>query len=143
MIGDSLWVLRLFSTTKTDRHDIAKLLLKVALSTKNQSIHENTWLCFIYYCVVLSVLFLLWCFGFFLFAFLLCLVYPMLPVSLDCSFLVAPSVFSNVYFIQNILNNCGMSNIWLGQNSCSTVLLSSSVDQKLKDHFYFKNGLKI
>ena len=28
----------------------------------------------------------------------LCLVYPMLPVSLDCLFLIAPSVFSNVYF---------------------------------------------
>ena len=26
-----------------------------------------------------------------------CLVYPMLPVSLDCPFLIAPSVFSNVY----------------------------------------------
>jgi hypothetical protein len=25
------------------------------------------------------------------------LVYPMLPVSLDCSFLIAPFVFSNVY----------------------------------------------
>ena len=25
------------------------------------------------------------------------LVYPMLPVSLDCPFLIAPSVFSNVY----------------------------------------------
>jgi hypothetical protein len=24
-------------------------------------------------------------------------------------------------FIQNILNNCGMSNIWLDQNSYSTV----------------------
>ena len=24
-------------------------------------------------------------------------VYPMLPVSLDCPFLIAPSVFSNVY----------------------------------------------
>jgi len=30
----------------------------------------------------------------FLFVFLLC---PVLPVSLDCSFLIAPSVFSNVY----------------------------------------------
>ena len=29
--------------------------------------------------------------------FVLCLVYPMLPVSLDCPFLIAPSVFSNVY----------------------------------------------
>jgi hypothetical protein len=36
-----------------------------------------------YYCVV------------FLFVFVLCLVYPMLPVSLDCSFLNVPSVFSN------------------------------------------------
>jgi hypothetical protein len=26
------------------------------------------------------------------------LVYPMLPVSLDCPFLIAHSVFSNVYF---------------------------------------------
>ena len=26
------------------------------------------------------------------------LVYSMLPVSLDCLFLIAPSVFSNVYF---------------------------------------------
>jgi len=28
------------------------------------------------------------------------LVYPMLPVSLDCSFLIAPTIFSNVYFIR-------------------------------------------
>jgi hypothetical protein len=27
----------------------------------------------------------------------ICLVCPMLPVSLDCSFLITPSVFSNVY----------------------------------------------
>ena len=27
----------------------------------------------------------------------LCLVYPMLPVVLDCPFLITPSVFSNVY----------------------------------------------
>ena len=39
-------------------------------------------------------------------------------------------------FIQNILNNCGMSNIQLDQNSYSTVWLSSSVKQKLKDHFF-------
>jgi hypothetical protein len=26
------------------------------------------------------------------------LVYPMLPVSLDCPFLIAPSVFSGLYF---------------------------------------------
>ena len=28
-----------------------------------------------------------------------CIVYPSLPVSLDCPFLIAPSVFSTVYFI--------------------------------------------
>jgi hypothetical protein len=38
------------------------------------------------YCVVSLVFFLL-------------LVYPMLPVSLDCSFLIALSVFSNVYLL--------------------------------------------
>ena len=27
------------------------------------------------------------------------LVYPMLPVSLDCPFLIVPSVFSNVYLL--------------------------------------------
>ena len=32
------------------------------------------------------------------FIFVLCLVYPVLPVSLDCPFLISPSVFSNVYF---------------------------------------------
>ena len=39
-------------------------------------------------------------------------------------------------FIQNILSNCGMSNIWLNKNSCSSVSLSSSVEQKLKDQFF-------
>ena len=34
---------------------------------------------------------------FVLFVFILCHVYSMLPVSLDCSFLIAPSVFSVVY----------------------------------------------
>jgi hypothetical protein len=32
----------------------------------------------------------------------LCLVYPMLPVSLDCPFLIAPSVFFNIYKNDNI-----------------------------------------
>jgi hypothetical protein len=27
------------------------------------------------------------------------LVYPMLPISLDCPFLIVPSVFSNVYLL--------------------------------------------
>ena len=37
------------------------------------------------------------CCVFVLFVFVLCLVCPMLPVSVDCPFLIAPSVFSNVY----------------------------------------------
>ena len=31
------------------------------------------------------------------------LVYPMLPISLDCPFLIVPSVFSNVYYVSNTL----------------------------------------
>ena len=34
---------------------------------------------------------------FILFVFVLCLVYPMLPVSLDCPLLIAASVFSNIF----------------------------------------------
>ena len=82
-------------TTKTGCHDIAEILLKVALITKIQSNQS----CLIYvicgclrivvsntYCVV----FLFVC---------LRLVYPILPVSLECPFLIATSAFSNVYFI--------------------------------------------
>ena len=36
---------------------------------------------------------------FVLFVFVLCLMYPMLPVSLDCPFLIAPSVFSSLYLM--------------------------------------------
>jgi hypothetical protein len=38
--------------------------------------------------------------------FVLCLVYPMLLVSMDCPFLIAPSVFSNVYLF------CGLCTQW-------------------------------
>ena len=31
----------------------------------------------------------------------LCLLYPMFPVSLGCPFLIAPSVFSDVYITNN------------------------------------------
>ena len=51
------------------------------------------YLCLFAYCGVQHIL----CCIFVLFYFVLCLVYPMLPVSLDCPFLIAPSVFSNVY----------------------------------------------
>jgi len=48
-----------------------------------------------------SVLFIILVFSvvfFVLFVFVLCLVYLMLPVSLDCPFLIVTSVFSNVHF---------------------------------------------
>jgi hypothetical protein len=34
------------------------------------------------------------------------LVYPMVPVSLDSPFLIAPSMFSNVYFDISVVINC-------------------------------------
>ena len=43
------------------------------------------------------------CCGFF---FVLCLAYPILPVSLDCSFLITPSVFSNVYLSCVLCTQC-------------------------------------
>jgi len=40
---------------------------------------------------------------FVLFVFVQCLVYPLLPVSLDFPFLVALSVFSNVYSVNYVI----------------------------------------
>ena len=58
MVGGSLRVLRLLPTTKTDRHDIAEILLKVALSTKNQS---NESACVNQYMsCLMSVLYIFW-----------------------------------------------------------------------------------
>jgi hypothetical protein len=43
------------------------------------------------------LIFLVFCVVFFvLFVFVMCLVYPMLQVSLDCTFLIVPSVFCEV-----------------------------------------------
>ena len=42
------------------------------------------------------------------FIFVLCLVYPVLPVSLDCPFLIASSVFANVYF-RSVASFSGLS----------------------------------
>jgi len=53
-------------------------------------------LIFLVFCVVLCFCVVFFC------VFVLCLVYPMLPVSLDCPFLIAPSVFSNVYLFQTV-----------------------------------------
>jgi len=43
------------------------------------------------------------CCVFVLFVFVLCIVYPILSVSLDCSFFIALSVFSNVYLKKSVL----------------------------------------
>ena len=51
-------------------------------------------LCLLAYRGVQHILCCVSCF----FIFVLCFVFPMLPVSMDCSFLIASSVFSNVYF---------------------------------------------
>jgi hypothetical protein len=50
--------------------------------------------------VLLIVQFSMLCFV--LFVFVLCLVYPMLLLSLNCLFLIAPSVFSNVYCVPDV-----------------------------------------
>jgi len=48
-------------------------------------------LCLFAYSVIQRISVLCFCFV------ILLLVYPMLPVSLDCPFLIASSIFSNVY----------------------------------------------
>ena len=47
--------------------------------------------------------FFVFCAVFLLFVFILCLMCPVLTVSLDCTFLIAPSGFSDIYF--QILRN--------------------------------------
>jgi hypothetical protein len=56
------------------------------------------YLCLFVYSGVQHIL--LCVFVFVLFVFVLCLVYPMLLVSLDCSFVIAPLVFSSIYSSQ-------------------------------------------
>ena len=41
LLAHGRWFSPASSTTKTGRHDIAEILLKVALSTKNQSINQS------------------------------------------------------------------------------------------------------
>jgi hypothetical protein len=47
-----------------------------------------------------------WSFGFLWRLFVLCLVYPVLPLSLDCLFLISPSVFSNPYLSCILSTQC-------------------------------------
>ena len=45
-VGGFLWVFRFSPTNKTDHHDIAEILLKVALNTINQTINKETGISF-------------------------------------------------------------------------------------------------
>ena len=72
-------------------------------------------LIFLVFCVVL-------CFGV-LFVFILCVVCPMLPVSLECPFLIAPSV--SLTFIELIKCRCPIFNFFISSYRCS---LSMKVD---------------
>jgi hypothetical protein len=44
LLAQRRWFSPATSTTKTGRHDIAEILLKVALNTKNQSYHGDVYL---------------------------------------------------------------------------------------------------
>ena len=54
------------------------------------------YLCLFVYSGVQHILSCVFCFVF------IRIVYPMLSVSLDCPFMIAPSVFSNVFFEQHL-----------------------------------------
>ena len=73
-------------------------------------------------CVCLTHIVLCFCF-----VFLYCLVYPMLPLSLDCLFLIAPSVFSNIYLINIYINfaNIKTKTCWRGLYLISCPVLTS------------------
>ena len=53
----------------------------------------------------------------------LCLVYQMLPVSLDCSILIAPAVFSNVYLrLMGLMLNSSLNYIYLKHININFIL---------------------
>ena len=86
------------STNKTDRHHITEILLKVALNTIKPIKKQTRKQIQIY---------------------ILRLVYLMFPVSYDCPFLTALSVFSNVY-LSNVLANLDDFTIlcYVSHNGC-------------------------
>ena len=72
--------------TNVNKSSITKLILSVMHLYRNCQM-RSVLLIFLVLCVVYFALFVS----------AMCLVSPILPVSLDCSFLIAASVFSNVY----------------------------------------------
>ena len=65
-----------------------------------------------------------------LFVFILCLVYPMMPVSLDSPFLIAPSVFSNVY-LNNKTKNQPPSEVKLTSGTVYSTFLHPKISIKI------------
>jgi len=88
---------------------ISSITSKTFTVLDNTNVYMRNCLPFVSTCVhprdlVGSVLLIVCCFlCCVVFVFVLCLVCLMLPVALDCQFLIAPSVFSKIYF--NPLNN--------------------------------------
>ena len=70
-----------------------------------------------------------------LFVFVLCLVCPILPVSLDCPFLITPSVFSNDYL------NFRQNKRWLEflKNFTSVDIFLSITENQLTQQYTYKN----
>jgi phosphoglycerol transferase MdoB-like AlkP superfamily enzyme len=67
------------------------MLLFFNFKHKRSTLHSMVW--------AVLLIFLLFCVVCVSFVFVLLLVCPTLPMSLDCPFLIAPFVFSNIYFI--------------------------------------------
>jgi hypothetical protein len=94
----ALW----FMVSREDNNTLAnRKQTKGQTETRNQRADNNTLanrsLFSVGQCVVVFPLISGFCLSFCLFSVDQCFVYPMLPVSLDCPFLVAPLVFCNVY----------------------------------------------
>jgi hypothetical protein len=76
------------------------LVLQTDITNEDKAIRKKHTVHFSMGSVLL--IFLLFCVNYVLFVFVLCLVYPTLPVSLHCPFLIAASGFSNVGILRLI-----------------------------------------
>jgi hypothetical protein len=83
------------------------------------------------------------CCVFVLFVFVLCLVYPMLPVSQDCPFLIAPSVFSNVYFFKWLTSEQELLTLPEHMHSPWCWVGFAMLDFKLSVHRFVENCLSL
>ena len=69
--------------------------------------------------------------------------YPMLPVSLDCRFLIVPSVFSKVYFIYGRLSNTVMyiEMAFLSSFCHQLVTMTTRIQFLIENHEVLENTL--